>query len=160
MTPEELFQNNIRLSTYFANRYQDGILAYYREEILGEARIGLWKAATRFNPDKGFAFTTFAVTCIKSEILHFISNFARKINREFSIDIQIFDDLTIADTIPSNDLDVFDKVSINCINKYPLLKQNYVQGYSQTEIAKSMGLSRGHVSKLIKAERQQFKRAM
>jgi RNA polymerase sigma factor (sigma-70 family) len=38
-------------------------------DVLGEAYVGLCKAANKFDPSKGFKFSTYAVSCIRKTIL-------------------------------------------------------------------------------------------
>lgn len=76
MTPEErneLVLENIRLVTTVVRKmYLNPHVYYSKEDMWQEGVIGLMKAVERFDPDKGFAFSTYAVPMIEGEIRRFI----------------------------------------------------------------------------------------
>jgi RNA polymerase sigma-B factor len=67
----QLIQQNDRLALKIAHR-MSGQCAEPIEDLAQIARIGLMKAIEKFDPDKGAAFSSFAVPYIQGEIQHFL----------------------------------------------------------------------------------------
>jgi RNA polymerase sigma-B factor len=63
---EELVERFMPLAKKLAGRYGGGAEAY--DDLLQVASIGLVNAITRFDPDRGFTFATFAVPTILGEM--------------------------------------------------------------------------------------------
>lgn len=76
MTIEErndIVTQNMNLVHHLAHKMYLSPYAYYSyEDIAQEGMIGLIKAAENFNPELGFAFSTYAVMMIKGYMLRFI----------------------------------------------------------------------------------------
>lgn len=63
----DLAAQHVRLVPYTAKRYHPPP-GYEFEDIVGVGYIGLMAAAQRFDPGRGFAFSTFAISCIHNEV--------------------------------------------------------------------------------------------
>src|SRR5947209_15692020 len=63
---DELIQRFLPLARKLARRYTPSSEPY--EDLVQVASLGLVKAVERFDPDKGFAFTSFAVPTIVGEL--------------------------------------------------------------------------------------------
>lgn len=61
-----LIQGNLRLAVHIAKRYQHRGLAL--PDLIQEANLGLMKAVERFDPAKGFKFSTYAYWWISEEV--------------------------------------------------------------------------------------------
>ena len=70
-TRDALAAANDKLALLIANRML-GSCDEELEDLAQLARIGLLKAIERFDPSKGYAFSSFAVPYIQGEILHFL----------------------------------------------------------------------------------------
>lgn len=158
-SPEELFQKNIRLTTYFAKRWFKSFPEQWHEDVISEARIGLWKACKTFNPDKGFQFSTYASKLINNEI----GMFFRKNNKNFGHDslqrlLPDEEDITLEDVIgyePDFDDDIACQIIMKEVGKFRVTSL-VLQDLSQIEISKIINVSQAHVSKLFKAEKKKL----
>ncbi len=65
-TRDQLVEDHLRLASHFARRYSGRGLS--RDDLEQTARLALVKAAERFEPDRGFAFATFASRSIDGEL--------------------------------------------------------------------------------------------
>jgi RNA polymerase sigma-B factor len=63
---DQLVEDHLRLASHFARRYSGRGLS--RDDLEQTARLALVKAAERFDPDRGFAFATFASRSIDGEL--------------------------------------------------------------------------------------------
>ncbi len=66
MYDEKLVTDNLALAKYVAKKYIQSGLEY--DDLLQVAYEGLVLAAARYDPGRGFAFSTFAVCCMKKRI--------------------------------------------------------------------------------------------
>lgn len=160
-----LVENNQRLVYRIAAQYG-------KEEDLAQIGfIGLIKAANTFEFDKGAKFATYAGRCIKNEILMAL----RKEKRSSRAEIVYFDDvvsvdrngnrLTLGDTLGREDKQLLncesEKVNQLLLETIMSLPQRekfiicHLYGLgctkeTQDEVAKQVGLSQAHVSRLEK----------
>lgn len=70
MSPNELFDNNQRLVGLAIKQLglrPQGIMGM--DDYFQVGYVGLWRAAQSFDPDRGFAFSTFAVAWIKGVLM-------------------------------------------------------------------------------------------
>ena len=73
----ELVEHNLRLVVSIASRYQGYGLEL--DDLIQSGNLGLMTAAERYDPDRGFRFTTFAVHWICQYIRREISDTGRAI---------------------------------------------------------------------------------
>jgi RNA polymerase sigma-B factor len=66
MRPEQLAERHLRLADKLAHRYRH--TSEPMDDLIQVARLGLLKAARRWDPDRGVAFSTFAVPTILGEL--------------------------------------------------------------------------------------------
>ena len=81
----ELVAHNMRLVVSIARKYKGTGLGF--QDLIQEGNIGLMKAAERFDPDKGFRFSTYATYWIKQAISRAIADQ----NRVIRIPVHIAD---------------------------------------------------------------------
>ena len=74
---DELVQANLRLVISIAVKYQGHNVPL--EDLIQEGNIGLIKAASKFDYQKGFKFSTYAIWWIKQAIMRTLDNFSRSI---------------------------------------------------------------------------------
>ena len=70
-------EKNLRLVLYVANKYMGKGLEF--EDLVQEGRIGLIIAVDKFDPNKGFKFSSFAVDWIRQNIIRAIQDKSRTI---------------------------------------------------------------------------------
>lgn len=68
MTPDELVEANVALAHHVAWRYKKTSPEALHADIESDALLGLLTAARKFDPERGLAFSTFAVAIIKGAI--------------------------------------------------------------------------------------------
>lgn len=66
MSPEQLAERHLALADNLASRYRH--TSEPLDDLIQVARLGLIKAARRWDPDRGLAFSTFAVPTILGEL--------------------------------------------------------------------------------------------
>ena len=74
---DELVQANLRLVISIAVKYQGHNVPL--EDLIQEGNIGLIKAASKFDYQRGFKFSTYAIWWIKQAIMRTLDNFSRSI---------------------------------------------------------------------------------
>jgi len=123
---EKLIVSNLRFVVSVAKQYQNyGILF---EDLINEGNLGLIKAASRFDPSRGFKFISYAVWWIRQSILESIANNGKSIR------------------IPSNQITSIQK--INKITKE--FEQNNDREPTEEEIAEIMDEDIYKISMLLR----------
>jgi RNA polymerase sporulation-specific sigma factor len=165
-----LIERNLRLVAHIVKKY--GSYGYDSEDLISIGTIGLIKAISTFNNEKGARLATYAARCIENEILMQIRS-SKKIQNEVSLQDPIGVDkegneIALMDVIENSNESVLDKVELKMQVKklYNLMKSvlkgrektvlelrygllNGV-GKTQKEIAKTLGISRSYVSRIEK----------
>ena len=80
-------ESNIRLVVSIAKKYQNRGMAF--QDVAQEGIVGLTKACEKFDPERGFRFSTYATWWIKQGILRSIADQARVIRLPAHIQDQI-----------------------------------------------------------------------
>lgn len=63
---KELFENNVKLAYYVANKFTDGLENHMdREDLKQIALMQLHVASTKFDEGRGFKFSTYSYTCMR-----------------------------------------------------------------------------------------------
>jgi RNA polymerase primary sigma factor len=73
----KLAQGNLRLVIRTAKQYRDRGLSF--EDLIQEGNLGLLKAVERFDPERGFRFSTYAIWWIRQSIVKAIGDKAKLI---------------------------------------------------------------------------------
>ena len=164
MTTERkmLAENNINLARYVANQYRN--TGMEQEELVSIAFLGLVKAAATFNEERA-SFATYAVPTIRNEILMCLR---KKEVSTVSMDAPVADGIAIVDTLGccSEELDalensMFLSQSMKLLNpkEQTVLQAIYYQNKVQSEVAKHLGYSQAHVSRIHHAAISKLRRA-
>lgn len=76
---EEFVTRNLRLVLKSALKYQNRMGSFTLADLIQEGNIGLLKAVERFDPTKGFKFSTYATWWIKQGILRGVADQSRTV---------------------------------------------------------------------------------
>lgn len=168
ITRNELVETNLALVHYVARKFNGTKLQY--DDLVSIGSIGLIKAADSFKEEKGVKFNSFAVACIRNEILMGL----RKIKNEYlevSFDSALSKndenfEIHLADVIGTDPDYVHDIVNeknvkqgiFRAIQKLDereqLLVNRYMASFNNTEApsqrdaAKMFGYSQSYISRL------------
>lgn len=165
-----LIERNLRLVAHVVKKYQG--LEEDLDDLISIGTIGLIKAVSTYDMNKGSRLATYAARCIDNELLMMLRN-RKKISREVSLYEPIGTDkegneIHLLDIVEGNEDDITD----TCIQKentktlYRLLKEvltpleydviKYRYGLygneemTQRVIGKRLGISRSYVSRIEK----------
>ncbi len=149
MTPEELFERNMRLVYHYIHRTNFSIPGYDLEDVIQVGMIGLWKAALTFRQDMGYRFSTYAVACIKNELLRERKVLAPKMQQTLPID-----EVETA-SVPGVEDEALASASVSMaeIPKEVRAILHLSQYISKADIARLLGRSKASVSALHRRAR-------
>lgn len=108
---ERVLNNDGLVFTCYARELHHGwSTRFWREDLLQEGRYGLCKAAVTFDEKSGQAFTTYAYTCIRNEMMLALRQFRGDIDKHYLDDIVGNADgrnpLRIADTLIAPEIQI------------------------------------------------------
>ena len=165
-----LIERNLRLVAHIVKKYQS--TGEELDDMISIGTIGLIKAVTSYNPQKGSRLGTYAARCIENELLMMLRN-RKKLTRDISLYEPIGTDkegneIRLLDVIEGNENEITDY----CIQKdnirfifdivekiltpmeYDVIKYRYgLFGFpelTQRMIAKRLNISRSYVSRIEK----------
>ena len=168
---DKLIEHNLRLVAHIAKKYT--LKGYDSDDIISIGTIGLIKAITSFNPDKGATLGTFAARCIENEILMTVRS-GKKSAGEVLLQDPVGKDkdgkeVTLMDKLTAEgEESVFEEVSLKlrirelyekmrealCDRERRILEMRYGlcggEALTQMEISEIMGISRSYVSRIEK----------
>jgi len=177
----KLIEHNLRLVAHIIKRYYSNIKD--QEDLISIGTIGLIKAASTFDYDKGTRFATYASRCIENEILMHFRNLRKSAQDVFISDpIDINKDgnsLTLQDIMADDD-NIFDHIDLRMKSKqmYKYIEKHLksrekkilimryglfcTKPLTQREVAEALHISRSYVSRIEKKAigilRKQFQR--
>ncbi len=165
-----LIERNLRLVAHIVKKYQS--IGEDTEDLISIGTIGLIKAVTTFDADKGSRLATYAARCIDNELLMMFRT-RKKSSRDVSIHEPIGTDkegneISLLDIIesPPEDIiermelasdieklyDYVDKILTDREKEIIRLRYGLFQGEESTqrEIGAKLGISRSYVSRIEK----------
>ncbi len=165
----KLIEHNLRLVAHIIKKYYSN--SSEQDDLVSIGTIGLIKAVSTFNFEKGTRFATYAARCIENEILMYFRN-KKKYSQDVSFSEPIDCDkdgnvLTIMDVITNENSiteDIESKLQTEDLYKVidsellPREKDiiflryglNGRKSFTQREVAKKLGISRSYVSRIEK----------
>lgn len=169
---DDLILDNVNLIYYVLKKMN---LYKNADDYYDICMIGLIKAADTFNESKGYTFSTYGISCIRSELLGYLrrqNSSKRKANyNTVSLEMSVYKEndgkeITLLDTLPSND-NVEEEIivneekellieALNILDDKELLVISYmfgINGYNeikQKDIATILNMKQGSVSRIGK----------
>lgn len=165
-----LIERNLRLVVHVAKKY--AMSGKDSDDLISIGSIGLIKAVSTYDIDKGHKFATYAARCIQNEILMYLRS-SKKLQNEVSIDDSIGSDkegntISLIDILENDEPAVVDKVDLRiktgdlyekmreCLTEREKLIIILRYGLSdkgektQKEVASMLNISRSYVSRIEK----------
>ena len=165
-----LIERNLRLVAHIVKKYCTNPAEI--DDYISIGTIGLIKAITSFELDKGTKLATYAARCIENEILMHLRA-VKKFNNDVYLEDPIGTDkdgniIDLMEVIKSDEMDILDKVQLKMQIKNLYAKMKKVlkareklvlelryglfngKTKTQIEIAKILGISRSYVSRIEK----------
>ncbi len=175
----ELIEHNLRLIAHIIKKYYSG--SVQQDDLISIGTIGLIKAISTFDPDKGTRLATYAARCIENEILmQFRAQ--KKTAQDISVNEPIDTDsegnpLTLMDIISTEDEIVEDIYKMTMLKKLsaevekisdPREKTIIMMRYgldgmppmTQLEVSKRLNISRSYVSRIEKKALKELRKAL
>ena len=164
LNPEErdaLAKKHMRTAYWFAHRFRLRFPQLEFEEVQGLALFGLAQAIDRFDPELGYAFSTY----LGSVIFGLLRRATRKPRvKTLSIETPIAEDMTLNDVL--FDQTDYEALALDrlaraefmacCPPLYRQILSAWADGMTQSEIGKAVGISQVHVSRIIARIRKQI----
>ena len=172
-----LIEHNLRLVAHIVKKYYNS--GADQDDLISIGTIGLIKAVSTFNADKGIHLATYAARCIENEILMFFRN-QKKSAQDVFISDPIDTDkdgnaLTLIDVIADgSDLaeEIDTKIKLEklrvilsgCLDEREkkIIEMRYGlyggEELTQRDIAKKLGISRSYVSRIEKSALEKLRR--
>ncbi len=166
----KLVEHNLRLVAHIVKKYYTS--GCEQDDLISIGTIGLIKAISTFDSEKGIRLATYASRCIENEILMYFRNI-KKTAQDVYISDPIETDkegntLTLIDVI-ADDSDIAEeidkKIKLQKLRviiggvlderEYEIIKMRYglfdEKELTQREVAKKLGISRSYVSRIEKS---------
>lgn len=173
----ELIEHNLRLVAHIVKKYYN--TGADQDDMISIGTIGLIKAVSTFNTDKGIHLATYASRCIENEILMFFRN-QKKTAQDVFISDPIDTDkdgntLTLIDVIADKS-DIADEIDTKikveklrvilpiCLTERErlIIEMRYGlcgrEELTQREIAKKLNISRSYVSHIEKSALEKLRK--
>jgi len=180
---EKLAEENYSLVFYVVKMFQNSGVSY--DELVSIAMVGYAKALNAFDKERNVKFSTYAINCIKNEILFFLRK--EKVHQRNNVSFNTIlstdkngNDLSLEETISNLDVheksveeDIYIGEDVELLYKaleHLTEKERYIVTYrygldrgiikTQKEIAEIVGMSQANVSKMEKNVLEKIKRIL
>lgn len=180
---ETMAEENYSLVFYVVKMFQSSGVSY--DELVSIAMVGYAKALNAFDTERNVKFSTYAINCIKNEILFFLRKERNHMKNSFSMNTVLSTDkngnsLSMEETVSNLDndeksleQDVLLNDEIGILQKSLAFlsdKEKFIITYrygldrgiikTQREIADTIGMSQANVSKIEKNILEKIKKIL
>ena len=125
----------------------------YRDDFLQEGRMGIWKALTTFDPDKGAKLTTYVNVVVRNFLLNYVRSMKLYQNER---NIPFDEEQYVVDFDPiENMAELIHDYGAD--NHKSILSDYFIEGMTQQEVANKNGVSQQWVSNIISRFRERLK---
>lgn len=136
MTPEQRFEENTRLVAFvYHHKFHD--YSAYKEDIIQEGFLGLWKACMHFDDSRGTQFSTYAYKSIERTMLTYVAKFILKHSSVISLNA------VIAENSEGDQILVSDLLAIEEDHSIKYAIQDSLSKMSKKEQSILQGLMKG-----------------
>ncbi len=152
---QELFNANMDLAYFILHKY----FPWYGndEDAKQICLMGLWKACEKFDPNKGYAFSTFAARVILNQMRMFLRDERKRNKIRYVDNITYFEgeQFDVIDSIPDKyegEVSLsfcFKELSEKLNEREIKVLQMKIKGYNQIEIAKKLNTSQPTVARCL-----------
>ena len=159
---EQVILSNVGLIVFVINRLNANILD---EDLWSLGLFALTKATMTYNPKKATSFGTYAIACIKNELLmEYRKNAKKKISIYLDAPMQDVDNLTHRDLVPDNKdyiQDTLTKVEFfefckKLSERERKIIEMKIDNKNQNEIAKELNLSQSYITRLLAGIKEKY----
>ena len=174
-----MIERNLRLVAHIARKYQG--TQEDMEDLISIGTVGLIKAVSTYNLEKGSRLGTYSARCIENELLMYFRS-KKKTARDVSLYEPIGTDkegnqIKLLDIVESGEPELWERVveKKNILRLYELVskvldeRENWIirrryglyntKPATQREIANSLGISRSYVSRIEKKALEKLRQA-
>ena len=173
----QLIEHNLRLVAHIVKKYYNS--GADQDDMISIGTIGLIKAVSTFNSDKGIHLATYAARCIENEILMYFRNQKKSAQDVFISDpidtdkdgnaltlIEVIADQSdIADEIDTKiKLEKLKVILSGCLDdrEKEIIEMRYGlcggEELTQSDIAKKLNISRSYVSRIEKSALEKLRK--
>lgn len=160
-------EENIKLVHYVANKFRD--TGHQYDDLVGIGMVGFTKALNSYQKDKTAKISTYAIFCIRNEILHFLRRENKHLANNISAEATLYEnsegktmsllDILSEEVETESDI-IFEETKTELmeeIAKLPEKEQEIIQYrfglggrrvLKQREIGNLLGMTQANVSKL------------
>lgn len=155
----DMFDSNVELVYFVFNRYYSKY-RQFKDDLIQEGLMGLWKACQSFDESKGFMFSTYAVRVIYNQMAMFMRKEAKHfVNTSLDRVVASVPDnnITYQDLLEDKPaLSEYERDAIQMLveqaekDGWSDIVNMRLKGYKQVEIAEELGMHPSRVSEIMR----------
>ena len=152
-------EETLRLANKMANKYAlPG--KYEFDDLMQICSMSLMKAVRKFDPSKGYQFTTFACRIMQNDLNSYLASQKTRLNSEIPTDEFDQGSMYSIEESVENSLVIQQIKQLLDKDEFLVLWMHHVEGISQGEIATVIGSRQPQVCRILKRAKAKVKLAM